>query len=354
VLFPLKALPSDVTRLRRLLRLLALRRSESGSSDRTVAIACQGGGSHAAFTAGVLEELLGDFPSSHRLVGLSGASGGAVSAVAAWYGLLAAGETPASVLEPLWDDIAASTPFERWVNGLAVLGAAGPSSMGPTENPYLNPGSELGRAHLERTLREHVDFASFEELAGRQGAPALLVSAVNVRTGESRLFRDEAVTSAAVVASAAIPRVFEAVEIDGEHYWDGFLSQNPPIREFITDETIPPVDELWIVRLMPETVEEVPTTEDDIDDRVRQLVETLSLRQERQFVETVNEWVADGRLADPSLTETTIRHIDLPDDRTDRSRLDRRSSFVGDLYEDGETAARAFRDRIETEGLPGR
>ncbi|WEL17397.1 Alpha-beta superfamily hydrolase, patatin/cPLA2 family [Halorhabdus sp. SVX81] len=335
-----------MTRLNRLLELLDRRRSGSGSTERTVAIACQGGGSHAAFTAGVLDELLGEFPSSHRLVGLSGASGGAVSAVAAWYGLLAAGETSGSVLEAVWDDIAANTPWDRWVNGMAVLGATVPASVEPAENPYLNPGSDLGRAHLERTLQEHVDFTSFGELVDLRRAPALLVSAVNVRTGSPQLFRDDEITPATVVASSAIPRVFEPVDIDGEQYWDGFLSQNPPIREFVTDGTIPAPDELWIVRLTPETVEEMPTTAEAIDGRVRQLVETLSLRQERRFVETVNEWIADGRLADPSLTETTIRHIDLPRERAGRSQLDRRPSFVADLYGDGEDAARAFRRQL--------
>lgn len=310
--------------------------------ERTVAIACQGGGSHAAFTAGVLATLLEDRPENYRVVGLSGASGGAVSATAAWYGLLADDRTPGDVLGAVWDDVAASAGWEQWVNQLALAKSKFPGSNGLGTSPYGNPGSEWGREQLESILADHVEFGAFETLATDPAAPALFVSAVDVLAGTPRVFADDEVTARAVTASAAVPRLFEAVEIDGSYYWDGFLSQNPPVREFLVDDSVPPVDELWVVRLTPRETEDLPKTADAIDERTQQLAETLSLTHELRFVETVNDWLADGTIVAPSLTRTTVRTIELFDEQVATSRLNRRSSLIDDLYADGRAEATNF------------
>lgn len=310
--------------------------------ERTVAIACQGGGSHAAFTAGVLAGLLEDLPRRYRVVGLSGASGGAVCATAAWYGLHAPDQTPADVLEAVWEEIAATTGWEEWLNELTLMKMAVSDASSLPSSPYTNPGSNWGRRQLEDVLTSHIDFDTFEKFAADSSAPRLLVSAVDVHTGRPVVFCDDEVTEEAVVASAAVPQFFEAVEIDGAYHWDGYLSRNPPILEFVVDESVPPIDELWVIRLTPQTVQDLPTTEEAIADRVQQLIENLSLTQELRFVETVNEWLADGTLSDDSLTETTIRTLELHREQTDQSRLDRGSSFISDLYADGQAEATNF------------
>lgn len=323
--------------------------TESGDSQRRVAVACQGGGSHAAFTAGVLDRLLADLPARYDVVGISGASGGAVAATAAWYGLASSAHTPGAVLTSLWDDIAASSGWERWVNELTLLKARYADAVGASGNPYTNPGSDWGRQQLEAMLTDHIDFDAFDSLAGNTGAPALVVSAVNVLSGNLVTFRDADVTRAAVVASAAVPQLFEAVEIDDEYYWDGFLSQNPPLLELVCDETLQPVDEIWIVRLSPKRATALPTTEEAIDERTQQLVENLSLTHERRFIERLNEWNATGGLPDTPVGETTLRTITLHREQSERSRLNRRSSYIGDLYADGEAEASNFLADLESD-----
>lgn len=310
--------------------------------QQTVAIACQGGGSHAAFTAGVLGRLLTDLPDRYRLVGLSGASGGAVSATAAWYGLAAADRTPEGVLRDVWNEVAASAGWELWVNELALMKARHSGSAMSGGSPYGNPGSRWGRQQLEAALTEHIDFDAFETLATDAATPALLVSAIEVLSGELTVFRDGDISVDALIASAAVPQLFRAVEIDDGHYWDGFLSQNPPLIEFLLDESLPPVDELWIVQLSPQTTATLPRTEDAIDERTQQIVENLSLTHERRFIETLSEWEAAGKLSGTGLTDTTVRTVELQREQADRSRLNRRSSFISDLYEDGNAEAYNF------------
>lgn len=320
------------------------RSSPLGSETKTVAIGCQGGGSHAAFTAGVLGKLLVDLPENYEVVGLSGASGGAVSATAAWYGMAADGRTSSEVLADVWNDVAATSGWELWVNELTLL-KAGSTSGGSSVSPYSSPGSDWGRDQLESILTSHIDFGAFEGLSKQSDAPALLVSAADVTAGEFAIFRNESVTPAAVLASAAVPHLFEAVDVDGSRYWDGFLSQNPPLLEFVTDDAIDTVDELWIVQLTPETTENIPTSASAIEDRTQQLIENLSLGHERRFLETMNDWIATGKLSE--FTETEIRTIELHDEQTEKSRLNRRSSFIGDLYDDGVAEATNFLKEIE-------
>lgn len=88
------------------------------NGKRNVAIACQGGGSHTAFTAGVLRELFAEFPPDYNIVGLSGTSGGAACATLAWYGHVHPEEDPGDLLEGFWDDLAASSPLHRISNNL--------------------------------------------------------------------------------------------------------------------------------------------------------------------------------------------------------------------------------------------
>lgn len=134
-------------------------------------------------------------------------------------------------------------------------------AAGATPRGTVSPRLPTRRQQLESVLTEHIDFDAFDSLTGSAGSPALFVSAVNVLSGDLVTFRDGEITPDAVVASAAVPHLFEAVEIGDEYYWDGVLSQNPPLLELVLDETLQPVDELWIIRLSPKRTAELPTTE---------------------------------------------------------------------------------------------
>ena len=309
-----------------------------------VAIACQGGGSHTAFTAGVLRELLpaveaGEFD----LVGLSGTSGGAFTATAGWYGLRSGEVSAREVLADVWADIAARSPADAAANASVVWGAYmdGHGFPLPDVTPYQHLFDDWGQRQLRRTLEKHVDFDSIPRLV-TDDAPRLVVGAVDVTKGEFETFDDADVTADAVLASAAVPELFEAVEIDGDYHWDGLLSQNPPIRDHFHVPTAEKPDELWIVQINPQTRDGQPRSLRAITDRRNELAGNLSLNQELHLVEHINDWVDQGHLPDDEYKHTTVRRIQLERELDYASKLDRSPGFVEDLIDHGEAKAADF------------
>lgn len=316
------------------------------STDKTtVAIACQGGGSHTAFTAGVLKRLIADLPADHEVVGLSGTSGGAVCAATAWYGLLADDACVGDRLDSLWESLAARSIPDRTANEAGVLFARLESSGLPIPqfSPYDTPLSETGHAMLRRVIESHVEFDRIPDLLD-DDSPRLTVSAVSVNDGQFKTFTDEAITVDALLASTAVPHLFQAVTLDGRPHWDGLFSQNPPIKNFLTDPT--DVDEkpdaLWIIQINPELRDETPRSLEAIVDRRNELAGNLSLRQEVDFIEQVNEWVADGSLDPDRYKRVDVDWIRLDEDLSVASKLDRDPGFITDLMTAGETAAAEF------------
>ena len=315
------------------------------SDPTTVAVACQGGGSHTAFTAGVLSRLLRD-PALERdveITAFSGTSGGAVCALLAWYGREHPDHEPDDLLADYWDDLAAEGPVERTTNS-AVRWAGQLERMGvplPEVSPYQSPAAYWGRREFLRLLESHVDFEAIPDLLDGS-EPALLISAIDVLTGEFELFREDELSPEAILASAAIPYVFQAVEVDGSYYWDGLFSKNPPVKDFVTNRETPDPDEIWIVKINPERRDRVPKSVDGIADRRNELSGNKSLRAEVSFVEHVNDWIEAGYLPE-KFTHTEIEYI--PMDRPDlgwRTKLERSPEFLEELYADGEDAAEAF------------
>jgi NTE family protein len=304
---------------------------------RTVAIACQGGGSHTAFTGGVLQRLLAD--GNHRIVGLSGTSGGAVCALLAWYGLLTGGAAEAGrLLERFWEANAATTLSGRaanaWLVGLARL--EGRVAL-PTVSPYAYP-NVAGPAFTD-LLTRHVDVDRLARLqeSPQEDQPLLLVGAVDVLSGDVKAFssRRQEITVNAVLASAAVPLLFRAVEERGRYYWDGLFSQNPPVRQL--PDAGP--EEIWVIRINPRARATEPKTVGDIADRRNELAGNLSLEQELHLIRKVNEWA--DRLGDP-YRRIEIREIDLDLDLDLPSKLDRRPAFIRRLFDAGREQADAF------------
>jgi NTE family protein len=311
-----------------------------------VAIACQGGGSHTAFTAGVLRVLLAEWDEDHELVGISGTSGGAFNALAVWYGLVTGdAEAARDLLGALWDDIAARDPVDRWLNE-SVGTVARLESTGypvPVVSPYQVPGSELGKRRIRETLERHIDFDAIPDLCERS-VPKLVVGTVDVNRGVFETFTDEDVTVEAVLASAALPTLFEAVEIHGHYHWDGLFSQNPPVQDLMS---LPPErkpEELWVIRVNPQTFEGEPKTVDVIADRRNELSGNLSLNQELRFVERVNDWVADGTLPADEFVHTEIHRIGTGTRFPSSTKIDRDPAFLEELRRLGRNRAREFLD----------
>jgi NTE family protein len=304
---------------------------------RSVAIACQGGGSHTAFTGGALQRLLAD--RSHRIVALSGTSGGAVCALLAWYGLLTDGAAEAGrLLERFWSANAATTLSAKatnaWLVGLARL--EGRVSL-PVVSPYAYPN--FAGAAFADLLASHVDVDRLARLqeSPPEDQPLLLLGAADVLTGDFKAFssRRREITLNAVLASAAVPLLFRAVEEKGRYYWDGLFSQNPPVREL--PDAGP--EEIWVIRVNPRARATEPRSVGDIADRRNELAGNLSLEQELYFIRKVNQWA--DRLGDP-YRRIAIREIDLDLDLDLASKVDRRPAFLRRLFDAGTEQADRF------------
>lgn len=324
--------------------------SPSPASPKSVALACQGGGSHTAFTAGVLQALLlGHDPAQHRFSALSGTSGGALCAALAWRGLLAGDpEDGAGRLEAFWQDMAARELPDALGNQAMVWLQRHATFFAPPEiSPYLLPTA--GQDYLAALIEQHVDFAALPGLL-TAASPQLLVGAVEVLSGAFTVFHSQhpdprlRITPLALLASAAIPELFRAVPVADGLYWDGLFSQNPPVRGFLAGD-IPrdaKPDEIWVIQINPEHRREEPRHSRDITDRRNELAGNLSLAQELYFVAQVNQWLADGLLPDTHFKPVTVRRIPLTLELDYPSKLDRRPAFIARLMAIGRATGERF------------
>ena len=245
-----------------------------------VDLALQGGGSHGAFTWGVLDRLLEE----ERLGfdGISGTSAGAMNAVVMADGLTEGGpERARAALEEFWKRVSRASqfsplrrgPFEiltgRWTLDYSPVFAA-IDIASRVFSPYDVPGGDTNP--LRQILADSVDF---ERLVT---APiTLFVTATNVHTGRGRVFRNRELTPDVLLASACLPTMFQAVEIDGEPYWDGGYSGNPTlaplIRECSASDTI-------LVQINPIVRKETPRTAREIQDRLNEIAFNATLIKE--------------------------------------------------------------------------
>ena len=317
----------------------------SDATDPTkVAIACQGGGSHTAFTAGVLKGVLREWDDDYELVGISGTSGGAFNALAAWYGLVTADEERAiELLTALWEDLAATDLGDRWLNDIGVWYSRLQDAGVPTPqlSPYRIAKTDYGQRRIARVLERHIDFDAISKLCADE-RPELVVGTVNVNAGVFETFTNEDVTVEAVLASAAIPELFHGVEFHGHLHWDGLFSQNPPVMDLLTVPARRKPEELWVIQINPQAVESNPQTLNEIADRRNELAGNLSLNQELRFIEWVNGWVEAGHLPADQYAQTEIRRIEMRENYHHSTKVDRTPSFLSDLVDLGEEQAAAF------------
>ncbi len=265
---------------------------------RPLDIALQGGGAHGAFTWGVLDRLLED--QRIAICGISGTSAGAMNAVVLASGLLHGGNAGArDALREFWSQVASASanPLSRGLFG-AVFGNAfstwSPMSayfdftaasriLSPYQfNPFnLNP--------LRDIVADIVDF----EAIRASDLPRLFVAATHVRSGRMRIFRNAELSVDALMASACLPTLFQAVEIDGEAYWDGGYMGNPSLFPLI-EET--PANDLLLVQVNPSQRETVPTRSPEILERIDEITFQGSLIKELRTVAMLQRLIrAEGR-----------------------------------------------------------
>jgi NTE family protein len=338
------------------------------TTKKKIAIACQGGGSHTAFTAGVLKKMLAE--GVHRkidLVALSGTSGGAICATTCLYGLLktANGSTspPYKLLVDFWNANSANSTWEKAFNAMAI-GATRMIQQGLipsyTADPYhtdhlmsywqsLSPREEF--LDFQLMLENYIDFSELQSLI-KPSSPRLFLGAVDILSGDFKVFdslNPKEIRAETIMASAGIPTLFKAVEIDGTAYWDGLFSQNPPVADFLKTDMKKRPDEIWVIKINPIRRKKIPNTGADIIDRRNELAGNLSLLKQIQFIEFINNLLNKGALNEElqkKYKPVKIRWIAMSEEMTDSldysSKLERDSEFIGRLMDEGEKQAEEF------------
>jgi NTE family protein len=268
-------------------------------TQKVVNLALQGVGSHGAFTWGVLDRLLEE----ERLGfdGISATSAGAVNGAVFAYGMAVGGrEAAKTALNRYWRRVAAMAfasifqpvPFDKMRGKFGLDYSPGylfVDMLSKFLSPYqLNP---LNYLPLKNLLEEIVDF----ELLRRQPAVKLFVSATNVRSGKVKVFGSEEIHADHVVASSCQPLMMRAVEIDGEHYWDGGFMGNPAIFPVIYGCQ---ARDIIIVHLTPTERQENPTTSGAILTRMQEVAFNSSLMREMRAVAFVTKLIDDGKLVE--------------------------------------------------------
>ena len=223
----------------------------ASTAKKRVNLALQGGGAHGAFGWGVLDKLAED--GRLEIEGLSATSAGSMNAAVYAHGKMNGGERDALM-----------SPYQF--------------------NPFdLNPLRDL----IART----VDFEAIHACR----CVALFICATNVRTGQPRIFANEEITLDAVMASACLPLLFQAVKIDGEHYWDGGYMGNPALYPlFYNTESC----DVVIVHINPIVRPQLPTSAPEIQNRLNEIAFNSSLLRELRAVAFVNKLLDEGWLKD--------------------------------------------------------
>jgi NTE family protein len=270
----------------------AQKRAERRQGRAPINLALQGGGAHGAFTWGVLDQLLAD--GRLTIDGISGTSAGAVNAVVLADALAHGGATEARRrLGDFWRaaSIDGQLPeLQRRV--IERLFPFMPQSLAPWGalsrlwSPYdLNP---LNINPLKDLIERFVDFDAL-----RASDRELFIGATHVRSGAPRVFTRAELTAEAVMASACLPLLFHAVEIDGESYWDGGYSGNPTLLPFLCATA---TEDVLIVQINARERPGVPTGAREIAARVQEIAFNAPLLAELRALKLADTLIAKGGL----------------------------------------------------------
>lgn len=255
---------------------------------RTISLALQGGGAHGAFTWGVLDRLLED--GRLNFEGISGTSAGAMNAVVLAHGLLQGGRDGArEALTKFWTSIASRVPVDL------VMPTMDGESLAATPalklllhwtryfSPYqLNP---FDLNPLRDVVTEQIDF----ERLRKRSALKLFIAATHANSGKLRLFHTRELTADMLLASACLPTMHHAIEIDGESYWDGGYAANPAVFPLFYECT---ARDIVLVLLSPFEHERTPRTAEEIHNRALDLAFSANFLREMRMIDHAREYVA--------------------------------------------------------------
>ena len=263
---------------------------------KSVNLALQGGGAHGAFTWGVLDKIFED--GRIWIDAISGTSAGAMNAAVAAMGMYAeGGEGARQELERFWKAVSKAgemspfktTPMDRAMQNWSLDSSPGylmmdlinrlasPYDMNPVQ---LNPLRDLVR-----------DFIDFERVRAAREME-IYISATNVETGRVRIFSRDEIDLDVIMASACLPFMFHAVEIDGQYYWDGGYMGNPVLLPFMETSAS---DDIVIVQINPVFRPGEPRAARDILNRVNEITFNASLLKELRMINLIDDLVDSGR-----------------------------------------------------------
>ncbi len=276
----------------------SIKTSTTGQRKK-VSLALQGGGAHGAFAWGVMDKILED--GRLEIEGLSGTSAGSMNAAVAAYGLIKGPEGAREALHEFWHSISKAgerfsplqqTPWEKFFHGWKIEHSMANHMfkfMSHTLSPYqINPQNFNP---LKDVLEACVDFEELE----KHSKTKLFITATNVRTGKARVFDAPEVTAQVCLASACLPYLFQAVEIEGEHYWDGGFMGNPVLYPlFYHTES----RDVIIVHINPIERPGPPTAIEDIFNRINEISFNTSLIKELRAVAFVQKMMDEGWIKD--------------------------------------------------------
>ncbi len=320
----------------------------SETDVKRIDLALQGGGSHGAVTWGVIDRLLED--KRITVDSISGTSAGAVNAAALAYGLhLGGNEGGRKKLAALWEAIIEVGAIWSPVKPSPVEAAFGDFGASftyqmfdyvtRTFSPYqFNP---FDFNPLKTVLERVIDFDELRSCRTYN----LFLTATNVRTGKVKIFDTANATIDAVLASACLPTLFKAVEIDGAHYWDGGYLGNPALFPFFYRSG---AQDIVIVHVNPLRREELPTSSDDILNRINEISFNSALLGELRAIGFVKKLLEDGWIKDEY--RDRLRNIRIHSIRSDAalekfsvaSKLNVERKFIEGLKEGGRAIAEAW------------
>lgn len=276
---------------------------------KKINLALQGGGSHGAYSWGVLDRLLEE--ETLEIEGISGTSAGAMNAVMLISGYLKSGRAGAKAeLEEFWRRIslaAAFTPLQksaadRWFTGWNMDSSANYNwfdMLSRIYSPYeLNP---MNINPMRYILNDMLDVEKLKACS----LIKLFITATHVGSGQARVFHCDEITTDVLLASACIPFLFQAVDIDGEHYWDGGYMGNPAIWPLIYHCQSPDV---VLVQINPIHNQQLPKTAHEIINRLNEITFNSSLISEMRAIDFVSRLLAGGQL-DPKRYKDMHIHL---------------------------------------------
>lgn len=313
-----------------------------------ISLALQGGGAHGAFTWGVLDRLLEE--DGPEIAAISGTSAGALNGAALKAGLVAGGRLAARKrLDQLWDQVgdvgdlrlipwmAAMMPL--WQNWQSMATTFFPvSAQGLAAQLYSPYAWGDGWSNPLEPLVRDLDFARICAL----DAPRLFVGATNVRTGKIKIFEGNDITPEALMASACLPTVFQAVKIGTDSYWDGGYTGNPALFP-LYEPSLP--DDVVIVSINPLYRDAVPDTPLEIQNRINEISFNSSLLGELRAIDFVRRLIAEGRMERGVMKEVRVHMISddgLMTELTANSKLAPTPQMLDRLKQAGRAAARRF------------